>query len=98
MKAMETPVAPDSEDSGEAAGGLVALEQSTTPKRKAGRETAASCPPHCNHSAALPSDMLIEMKVGLNQRKRPLQIHVRGWGGVARSFELRCYSEIGFFF
>uniref|UniRef100_A0A8C2Z5A7 Codanin 1 n=1 Tax=Cyclopterus lumpus TaxID=8103 RepID=A0A8C2Z5A7_CYCLU len=38
-------------------------EPSTTPKRKQGSERATSCPPHCNHSASLPSDIIIEMKV-----------------------------------
>lgn len=77
---MESSVAPDSADSEEAAGGLVPLEQSTTPKRKAGHVTAASCPPQCTHSASLPSDMLIEMKVCLNEKNQPEQIHV-GVGG-----------------
>lgn len=97
MKATESPVAPDSADSEEVAGGLATLEQSTTPKRKAGRETAASCPPHCTHSASLPSDMLIEMKVCLNERNRPGANTCSGTGGVVRSTELRCYFKTGFF-
>ncbi|CAB1433750.1 unnamed protein product [Pleuronectes platessa] len=58
MKAVGSPAAPDSGDVVE----LVAQEQSTTPKRKQGSERVISCPPHCSHSALLPSDILIEMK------------------------------------
>ncbi|XP_034419531.1 codanin-1 [Cyclopterus lumpus] len=65
MKAVGgVPVAPDSR---EAEGGatlepVTKEEPSTTPKRKQGSERATSCPPHCNHSASLPSDIIIEMK------------------------------------
>lgn len=63
IKAVGSPAAPDA---GDLAGvELVTQEQSTTPKRKQGSERVASCPPHCNHSASLPSDILIEIKVCL---------------------------------
>ncbi|XP_041669241.1 codanin-1 isoform X2 [Cheilinus undulatus] len=58
MKAVGSPPVPDSGDVVE----LVIQEQSTTPKRKQGSERVTSCPPHCSHSASLPSDVLIEMK------------------------------------
>ncbi|KAF7665801.1 hypothetical protein LDENG_00131560 [Lucifuga dentata] len=60
MKALASPVAPDCEDVGGEE--LVIKAQSTTPKRKQGNERVISCPPHCNHSASLPSDVLIEIK------------------------------------
>lgn len=63
MKAMGSPVAPVSVDSEEAVVELVTQEQPTTPKRKQGSDRAVSCPPCCSHSASVPSDMLIEMKV-----------------------------------
>jgi len=46
-------------------------EPSTSPTRKQGSEraTSTSCPPHCDHSASLPSDVIIEMKVLLRERK-----------------------------
>ncbi|CAK6965964.1 codanin-1 [Scomber scombrus] len=59
VKALGSPVAADSGDVG---GAVVELEQSTTPKRKQGSERVTSCPPDCNHSASLPSDVLIMMK------------------------------------
>ncbi|XP_027130983.1 codanin-1 [Larimichthys crocea] len=62
MKAMASPLAPDSGDPEGAVVELVTQEQLTTPKRKQGSERAISCPPHCSHSASLPSDILIEMK------------------------------------
>ncbi|XP_069392478.1 codanin-1 [Paralichthys olivaceus] len=62
MKALGSPAAPDSGDVERAVVELVAQEQSTTPKRKQGSERVLSCPPHCSHSASLPSDILIEMK------------------------------------
>lgn len=65
MKAVGSTVAPDSGGLEEAVVELVTQEQSTTPKRKPGSERVASCPPHCRHSASLPSDILIEMKVCL---------------------------------
>ncbi|XP_034531255.1 codanin-1 [Notolabrus celidotus] len=58
MKAVGSPGAPDSGNVVE----LVSHDQSTTPKRKQGSERVTSCPPHCNHSASLPSDVLIEIK------------------------------------
>ncbi|XP_068194538.1 codanin-1 [Antennarius striatus] len=58
MKASGIPVAPDSVNLDT----VVELEQSNTPKRKQGSERTPSCPPHCNHKAPLPSDVLIEMK------------------------------------
>ncbi|XP_051251227.1 codanin-1 [Dicentrarchus labrax] len=61
MKAVGSPVAPDSGDVG-AVVELVTQEQSTTPKRKQGSDRVTSCPPHCKHSASLPSDILIEIK------------------------------------
>ncbi|XP_049918342.1 codanin-1 [Epinephelus moara] len=62
MKAAGSPAAPDSRDAEGAVVELVTQEQATTPKRKQGSERVTSCPPHCNHSASLPSDILIEMK------------------------------------
>ncbi|XP_070836142.1 codanin-1 [Chaetodon trifascialis] len=62
MKAVGSPVAPDSGDLEGAVVELVSQEQATTPKRKQGSERAVSCPPQCSHSASLPSDVLIEMK------------------------------------
>ncbi|XP_072221144.1 codanin-1 isoform X1 [Leuresthes tenuis] len=56
MKALGSPAAPDS------AVELVAQEPATTPKKKQGGERAMSCPPGCDHSASLPSDVLIEIK------------------------------------
>lgn len=65
MKAMGSPVAPDPGDLEEAVAELVTQERSATPKRKQGSVRVASCPPLCRHSASLPSDILIEMKVCL---------------------------------
>ncbi|XP_008275511.1 codanin-1 [Stegastes partitus] len=64
MKALGSPAAPDSADAGRAVVELVTQEQSTTPKRKQGNESerVTFCPPQCNHSASLPSDVLIELK------------------------------------
>ncbi|XP_054469557.1 codanin-1 [Anoplopoma fimbria] len=63
MKAVGSPVAPDSRGVEGAGLELVTKdEQSTTPKRKQGSERVTSCPLHCNHSASLPSDIIIEMK------------------------------------
>nr|XP_046268171.1 codanin-1 [Scatophagus argus] len=62
MKAVGSPVAPDSGNLEGAVVELVTQEQSTTPKRKQGSGRVASCPPHCSHGASLPSDILIEMK------------------------------------
>ncbi|GAA6223312.1 codanin-1 [Lates japonicus] len=66
IKVLGSPVAPDVGDTERAADELVTQEQSTTPKRKRGSERVISCPPHCNHSASLPSDILIEMKEWLS--------------------------------
>lgn len=63
MKALGSPVSPDSGDVERAVVELVTQEQSTTPKRKKGSERATICPPQCSHSASLPSDVLIEIKV-----------------------------------
>ena len=65
MKALGSPAAPDSAGVHGTAVELVAQEQSTTPKKKQGGERAMSCPPGCDHSASLPSDVLIEIKVRL---------------------------------
>ncbi|KAK9533940.1 hypothetical protein VZT92_009026 [Zoarces viviparus] len=64
MKAVGGPVAPDSRDvEGAAALELVSKDEpSTAPKRKQGGERVTSCPPHCDHSASLPSDIIVEMK------------------------------------
>ncbi|KAK2826523.1 hypothetical protein Q5P01_020737 [Channa striata] len=59
MKVLGSPVAPDS---GDVEQELVTQEKSATPKKKQGKERPTSCPEHCNHSASLPSDILIEMK------------------------------------
>ncbi|XP_047467930.1 codanin-1 [Mugil cephalus] len=66
MKALGSPVAPDAADADRAVVELVAQAQATTPKRKQGSENATSCPPHCDHSAPLPSDVLIEIKEWLS--------------------------------
>ena len=68
MKALGSPVAPDSGDVERAVVELVAQEPSSTPKRRQGSERVFSCPLHCNHSASLPSEVLIEMKVCLYKR------------------------------
>ncbi|XP_061599882.1 codanin-1 [Cololabis saira] len=62
MKALGSPAAPDSADVGEAAAELAALQQSSPPKKKQGSDRVMSCPPRCDHSASLPSDILIEIK------------------------------------
>ncbi|KAM6912224.1 codanin-1 [Xenentodon cancila] len=62
MKALGSPAAPDSANVGEAGVELVALQQSSPPKKKQGSEKVTSCPPRCDHSASLPSDVLIEIK------------------------------------
>lgn len=41
-------------------------EPSAAPKTRRGSERVTSCPPHCSHGASLPSDVLIEMKVGVH--------------------------------
>lgn len=66
MKALGSPPAPDS-DVDRTVVELVPQEKSLTPKRKQGSESerVMSCPPHCDHSASLPSDILVEMKVFL---------------------------------
>ncbi|XP_070698902.1 codanin-1 [Pempheris klunzingeri] len=64
-RVMKAAVGPATSDSGGAEGAvdeLVTQEQATTPKRKLGSERVTSCPPQCNHSAPLPSDILIEIK------------------------------------
>lgn len=62
MKALGSPPAPDS-DVDRTVAELVPQEKSQTPKRKQGSERVMSCPPHCDHSASLPSDIIVEMKV-----------------------------------
>lgn len=42
---------------------VVREERAIAPKRKQGGQRAASCPPDCPHTAPLPSDVFIEMKV-----------------------------------
>lgn len=64
MKALGSPPAPDS-DVDRTVAELVPQEKSQTPKRKQGSERVMSCPPHCDHSASLPSDIIVEMKVFL---------------------------------
>lgn len=66
MKAVGSPVAADLGDLEGPVVELVTQGQSATPNRKQGSERVASCPPHCSHGAALPSDVLIEMKVCLH--------------------------------
>lgn len=65
MKTLGSPLLPDARDLPETVVGLVTQDQATTPKRKQGSVRSASCPPDCTHSAPLPSDILIEMKVGV---------------------------------
>lgn len=65
MKALGGPAAPDPGVLVEAVVGLVTQDQLTTPKRKQGSAGVASCHLDCTHSAALPSDILIEMKVAV---------------------------------
>ncbi|XP_037652423.1 codanin-1 [Sebastes umbrosus] len=71
MKAVGSPVVPDSKDAEGAVLELVTQEQSTTPRRKQGSERVTSCPPHCNHSASRPSDILIEIKEFLSTAVGP---------------------------
>lgn len=65
MKTLGSPLLPGARDLPETVVGLVTQDQATTPKRKQGSVRSASCPPDCTHSAPLPSDILIEMKVGV---------------------------------
>ncbi|XP_041828654.1 codanin-1 [Melanotaenia boesemani] len=60
MKALGSPGAPEFGEVDRAAVELVTQEQTTTPKK--GIERAMSCPSQCDHSASLPSDVLIEIK------------------------------------
>ncbi|KAM9708752.1 codanin-1 [Menidia menidia] len=62
MKALGSPVAPESAGVGVAAVEATAQEQTTSPKKKQAGERVLSCPPQCDHSAPLPSDVLIEVK------------------------------------
>lgn len=66
MKTFGSPQLPDARDPPETVVGVVTQDQAATPKRKQGSVRAASCPPDCTHSAPLPSDILIEMKVGVS--------------------------------
>lgn len=66
MKGVGSSASLDSGDAERAVVELVTQEQSTTPKRKQGSETATSCPPQCSHTASLPSDILVELKVYLH--------------------------------
>lgn len=61
MKDVGSTAVPDPRDFDEAVVEMVT--QSNTPRRKQGSERVASCPPHCSHSASLPSDILVEIKV-----------------------------------
>lgn len=68
MKAVGSPAAPDSKDTQPSVvEPLDAQEQPTTPRRKQGKERVVSCPVNCSHSASLPSDVLIELKVASAQ-------------------------------
>ncbi|XP_015259118.1 PREDICTED: codanin-1 isoform X1 [Cyprinodon variegatus] len=60
IKALRSPVAPDSMDPDGAEAELVRQGQVNTPKRK--QERLVSCPPSCKHNSPLPSDILIEIK------------------------------------
>ncbi|KAM4625003.1 codanin-1 [Polymixia lowei] len=62
MKAMGSLVAPDPGDVEGLGVELTAQEQPATPRRRQGSERLTSCPPDCNHTASLPSDVLIEIK------------------------------------
>uniref|UniRef100_A0A3P9IDF1 Codanin 1 n=1 Tax=Oryzias latipes TaxID=8090 RepID=A0A3P9IDF1_ORYLA len=62
MKALGSPGASESVDVSGAEVDLVSRDQSVGPKRKAGGEQARACPPGCDHSVPLPSDVLIEVK------------------------------------
>ncbi|XP_068437178.1 codanin-1 [Clinocottus analis] len=62
MKAVGGSPAPDSRDTAAEAALELVTKESTTPRRKQGSERATSCPLHCDHSASLPSDIIIEMK------------------------------------
>ncbi|KAF3845188.1 hypothetical protein F7725_008351 [Dissostichus mawsoni] len=63
MKAVGSPVAPGCREGEGAVLQPVTQEQPITPKRKQGSERVTSCPPTCSHSASLPSDILVEIKV-----------------------------------
>lgn len=62
MKSVGSPVVADSGDVEAAVDELVTQGHATTPKRKLGGERV-TCPPDCTHTASLPSDVLIMMKV-----------------------------------
>ncbi|XP_024139248.1 codanin-1 [Oryzias melastigma] len=59
MKALGSP---DSVNVSGAEVDPIAQDRPVGPKKKPGSERAMICPPGCDHSAALPSDVLIEMK------------------------------------
>ncbi|XP_034015886.1 codanin-1 [Thalassophryne amazonica] len=61
-KTLSCLVAPDSRDVEGTEEELINQEPSTIPKRKHGSKRVTSCPPHCSHSASLPSDVLNAMK------------------------------------
>ncbi|KAM9842817.1 codanin-1 [Aulostomus maculatus] len=62
MKSLGSPAAADSGDGEGSVDELITQRQPATSKRKQGGERVTCCPPHCDHSASLPSDILIMMK------------------------------------
>lgn len=64
MKTLGSPAVPDSTDVDRVVVELVPREKLQSPKRKQGSESerVMCCPPHCDHSASLPSDILVEIK------------------------------------
>lgn len=65
MKVLSSSVASDNGDPDGVMDELIALGKTATPKRKQANERVATCPPHCDHKAPLPSDIMIEMKVSV---------------------------------
>uniref|UniRef100_A0A8D3B2K6 Codanin-1 C-terminal domain-containing protein n=1 Tax=Scophthalmus maximus TaxID=52904 RepID=A0A8D3B2K6_SCOMX len=84
MKTLGSPAAPDSGDVERPVVELVTQEQSTTPRRKHRSERVMACPPHCGHSASLPSDILIEMKEWLS-----IAVGPRTDGELPTDFQLK---------
>lgn len=66
MKVLSSSVASDNGDPDGVMDELIALGKTATPKRKQANERVATCPPHCDHKAPLPSDIMIEMKEWLS--------------------------------
>lgn len=86
---MKTLGSPDSVNVSGAEVDPIAQDRPVGPKKKPGSERAMTCPPGCDHSAALPSDVLIEMKVPVN---------ISFFFGVAFRYKSEIPAEIMFSF